>query len=111
MRADIEDDLRRYLTEDKEKREKREQDHVAALDRIFRQFQLHEQKDELTHKDYDKRLNRLEGKDEISSSHDIDSLNKQLDARNAFNADVWKIVLTAIISVIVGAGSIKLFGK
>jgi hypothetical protein len=111
MRADIEEELERYLTEDKDKREKRERDHVAALDRIFRQFQLHEQKDELTHKEFEKRINKLEGKDEISSSHNIDSLNKRLEARNAFTSDIWKIILTAIISVIVGAGSIKLFGK
>jgi hypothetical protein len=111
MRADIEEELERYLTEDKDKREKREREHLGALDRIFRQFQLHEQKDELTHKEFDKRINKLEGKDEISSSHNLDSLNRQLQERKAFSAEIWKIVITAIVAVVVGAVGVKVFGK
>ena len=118
MNPKIEQELERYLTVGKEERAGRDERNVTALQRIFNQLELHEQKDDLRHaqvegmfKGHESRISKLETNVEDTGKHDIAKLNEQLKERKAWTSKIWEIALTAVVAVLVGAMGVKLFGK
>lgn len=112
MNQDTEALILRYLAEGKTERVTVRDaitGNTGALQRIFHQLELHEQKDDARHAEMkasiagcNARLDRLERSSEDTGKHNVELLTKQLDERKKSVAGWVQAMALALVSAMLG---------